>query len=162
MKVLVATSDTQGLRPDDFAFCIDGELITVGVICENDKGDPAAGVCGCGRSFSGLNSRRATTTATVKDLELSQQEYAEALRSSLVQEGWEATEVDELATWLVELVSELPEGAVLERRGDDIFVRSTSPLSAVIRESSAEFRALRPVFLRDIPTQEMPHAASSH
>jgi len=31
MKVLVATSDTQGARENDFSFCIEGELVTVGV-----------------------------------------------------------------------------------------------------------------------------------
>ena len=66
MKVLVATSQTQGQRENDFNFCVEGELVTVGLVCATDRYDPDGG-CGCGRAFAGLNSHRATTTAKVKE-----------------------------------------------------------------------------------------------
>jgi hypothetical protein len=122
MKVLVATSDTQGERDNDFSYCIEGELVTVGLVCAADELDPDGG-CGCGRAFAGLNSHRATTTAKVKDVELSEDDYVEALRSSLAQQGWPTEDVAELAAWLVQLVSSWPIGAVIERRLDDIFER---------------------------------------
>jgi hypothetical protein len=123
MKVLVATTDTQGQRGNDFSFCIEGELVTVGLVCAADEMDPDGG-CGCGRAFAGLNSHRATTTAKVKEVELSEADYVEALRSSLEQQGWPTEDVDELAAWLAQLVGGWPIGAVIERRLDDIVIRS--------------------------------------
>jgi hypothetical protein len=123
MKVLVATNDTQGQRDNDFSYCIEGELVTVGLVCAADEQDPDGG-CGCGRAFAGLNSHKATTTAKVKDVELSEDDYIEALRSSLEQQGWPTEDVTELATWLVQLVSTWPIGAVIERRLDDIYIRT--------------------------------------
>jgi hypothetical protein len=123
MKVLVATAQTQGLRPNDFDFCVEGELVTVGLVCATDRRDPDGG-CGCGRAFAGLNSHRATTTAKVNEIELSEDDYVEALRSSLTQQGWPTSDVQELAWWLAQLVSEWPVGTIVERRIDDILIRS--------------------------------------
>ena len=110
MEVLVATSDTQGARENDFNFCIEGELVTVGLVCAADEQDPDGG-CGCGQAFAGLNSHRATTTAKVKEVDLSEDDYVEALRSSLAQ-GWPTEDVAELAAWLAQLVSTWPTRAV--------------------------------------------------
>ncbi len=129
MKVLVATSDTQGQRGNDFSYCIEGELVTVGLVCAADEVDPDGG-CGCGRAFAGLNSHKATTTAKVKDVELSEEDYVEALRSSLAQQGWPTGDVGELATWLAQLVSTWPTGSVIERRLDDIYIRTEADSSA--------------------------------
>ena len=129
MKVLVATSDTQGQRGNDFSYCVEGELVTVGLVCAADEEDPDGG-CGCGRAFAGLNSHKATTTAKVKDVELSEEDYVEALRSSLAQQGWPTEDVGELATWLVQLVSTWPTGSVIERRLDDIYIRTEADSSA--------------------------------
>jgi len=126
MKVLVATHDTQGQRGNDFCYCIEGELVTVGLVCANDERDPDGG-CGCGRAFAGLNSHKATTTAKVKDVELSEEDYVEALRSSLEQQGWPTEDVAELANWLIELVDTWQVGAIIERRLDDIYLRTEAP-----------------------------------
>lgn len=123
MKVLVATHETQGQRDNDFCFCIEGELVTVGLVCAADERDPDGG-CGCGRAFAGLNSHKATTTAKVKDIDLSGEDYVEALRSSLEQQGWPTEDVAELAAWLIELVDSWPTGAIVERRLDDIYIRT--------------------------------------
>jgi hypothetical protein len=126
MRVLVATTETQGRRGNDFDFCVEGELVTVGLVCAADEQDPDGG-CGCGRAFAGLNSHRATTTAKVKEVELSEDDYVEALRSSLSQQGWPTGDVGELADWLAQLVGGWPVGAIIERRGDDIMVRDPAP-----------------------------------
>jgi hypothetical protein len=126
MKVLVATHETQGQRANDFCYCIEGELVTVGLVCAADENDPDGG-CGCGRSFSGLNSHKATTTAKVKEVDLSEEDYIEALRSSLEQQGWPTEDVGELAAWLTELVASWPTGAIVERRLDDILIREQAP-----------------------------------
>jgi hypothetical protein len=123
MKVLVATAQTQGMRVGDFTYCIEGELVTVGLICRKDRADPARGLCGCGRAFAGLNSHRATTTAIVKAVDITYDDYVEALRSSLAAQGWGIDDVVELAEVLTEVAESLAEGTVLGRTGDDLMIR---------------------------------------
>jgi hypothetical protein len=124
MKVLVATARTQGDRPNDYHWCIEGELVRIGEVCPLDRSDPDGG-CGCGRGFGGLNSHRATTTARIAEVPLSRADYVEAIRSSLQQQGWDPcigcaeSEADELAA----LVADWPAGAVVERRLDELWVR---------------------------------------
>lgn len=124
MKMLVATSRTQGVKANDYDWCIDGELVRIGTVCARDRDDPDGG-CGCGRGFGGLNSHRATTTAIVAEVALTREEYVEAIRSSLQQQGWDpcaCCSVDE-ADDLVELVADWPVGTVVERRLDELVVR---------------------------------------
>jgi hypothetical protein len=124
MRVLVATSRTQGDRAGDFHWCVEGELVWVAPVCAADQADPGGG-CGCGRAFAGLNSHRATTTALVKDLMgFSEADYAEALRSSLEQQGWPAGIAESEADNLLELATFWPSGTVVERRLDSIMVRA--------------------------------------
>jgi hypothetical protein len=132
MKALVATGATQGQRGNDFNFCVEGELVTVGLVCATDRRNPDGG-CGCGRAFAGLNSHLATTTAMVKVVDLSEDDYIEALRSSLAEQGWPTSDVGELAYWLAQLVSEWPEGTVVERRLDDIQARDTQARDTHVR-----------------------------
>ena len=118
MKVLTATRETQGARDNDFDFSIEGELVWIGWVCARDRRDPDGG-CGCGRAFSGLSSHRATTTAVVRDLDLSRQDLSTAYRGYLESAGYGsfsdaeiADEVDEVlaicAGWQV--------GEVIERQ----------------------------------------------
>ena len=129
MKVLTATSRTQGQRDNDFHWCIEGELVHFGMVCAADRTDPD-GRCGCGRSFAGLNSHRATTTAMVREIEgFTRADYIEAVRSSLEQQGWCPSTAVAEADELINMVEQWPEGAVAERRLDHVVVRSltTSP-----------------------------------
>ena len=125
MKVLVATAQTQGLRGNDFNWCIEGELVMVGLVCAADRRSPD-GKCGCGRAFAGLNSHRATTTAKVKDVELTPSDYVEALRSSLAQQGWPSDKAAEVAACLAQVAGSWPVGTIVERRLDKILVRAMS------------------------------------
>ena len=70
MKLLTATRQGQGDEPGDFSFTTEGELVLLGFVCASDRANPDGG-CGCGRAFSGLGSMRATTTALVRDLDIS-------------------------------------------------------------------------------------------
>jgi hypothetical protein len=60
MLVLTATNRSQGDAPDDYAWTVDGELVTpLAQDCQD--GDR----CGCARGFPGLASGLATTTAMI-------------------------------------------------------------------------------------------------
>ncbi|WP_414944374.1 hypothetical protein [Amycolatopsis sp. cmx-11-32] len=116
MKLLVATSKTQGARENDFNDCVEGELIWIAPSCSDGEASPDS-ECGCGRSFGGLNSHGGTTTALVADLPgFSYSDYAAALRSSLAAQGWPPEGAYEVATGLLAFTSGWEVGAVLERR----------------------------------------------
>jgi hypothetical protein len=126
MKILTATSLTQGQRDNDFDWCIEGELVHFGLVCAADRDNPD-GRCGCGRSFAGLNSHCATTTAMVRDLEgFTRADYIEAIRSSLDQQGWDPSTAEDEADELLQIASGWPEGAVAERRLCEIVVRAVT------------------------------------
>ncbi len=122
MKALTATVTTQGYRGNDFDYCVEGELVHVGMVCAKDRSDPDGG-CGCGRAFAGLNSHRATTTAMIREVDFTRGDYVEALRSSLAQQGWDAAAAQDEADSLLLLAEALPVGVVVERRLSKIAVR---------------------------------------
>jgi hypothetical protein len=123
MKLLTATTVTQGYRDNDFDWCIEGELVHIGVVCERDSDDPDGG-CGCGRAFAGLNSHRATTTAMVREIPgFTMADYVEAIRSSLEQQGYDPSHAMHAAAELRTVVRGWPAGTIVERRLDAIVVR---------------------------------------
>ncbi|WP_442880714.1 DUF7715 family protein [Aeromicrobium sp.] len=87
MKVLTATTLTNGERDNDFDWCTPGELVMFGAICDCDQLDPDNG-CGCGRAFAGVHSHRATTTALIEDRAISEADLELAIRTSLEDGGW--------------------------------------------------------------------------
>ncbi|RSN34735.1 hypothetical protein DL990_11860 [Amycolatopsis sp. WAC 01416] len=116
MKLLVATSKTQGARENDFDHCVEGELVWIAPCCDDGE-DSADSECGCGRSFDGLNSHLGTTTALVAELPgFTYSDYAEAIRSSLAAQGWPPEAADDVATGLLAFTSGWEVGTVLERR----------------------------------------------
>lgn len=127
MKVLVATARSQGARGNDYHHAVEGELVRIDPPCRKDR-DDADGRCGCGRGFSGMNSQQATTTARVAEVPLTSAEYAEALRSSLEQAGYDSCSCrsQDEAGALVELAAGWPVGTVVERRLDRFARRSSS------------------------------------
>lgn len=128
MKVLVATNETQGQRPDDYAWTVEGELVTpLAVECSSPDR------CGCGRGFSGLGSSRATTTAMVVELPgLTPAALRRAFGDSLDREGWtthlDDAEVAELIDSHVLAVREVcaryPVGTVVTRAGTMVHARA--------------------------------------
>jgi hypothetical protein len=123
VKLLTATGLTQGYRGNDFHFCVEGELVHIDLPCAKDRSD-ADGACGCGRSFGGLNSHHATTTAMVRDVEgFGSDDYLEALRSSLEQQGYDSSQAVHEAAALHCLARCWPAGTVLERRLNQVTSR---------------------------------------
>ena len=134
MRVLRATTATNGDVAGDYTAGVPGELVYLGLVCATDRNDPDGG-CGCGRGFSGLNSARATTTAVVADVPLSEVEVREAYRSGLTGQGWinsrmSEAEVDEFLDEVVGVVTRIAEhfsvGTVLGRRLDQVVSRGFS------------------------------------
>ncbi|TDD24702.1 hypothetical protein E1287_37905 [Actinomadura sp. KC06] len=123
LKLLTATNSTQGFRDNDFDWCVEGELVHIGLVCARDRDDPDGG-CGCGRSFAGLNSHRATTTAMVREIPgFTDDDYVLAIRSSLEQQGCDPSFAEHEAALLRCLVRDWPVGVIVERRLDEIVVR---------------------------------------
>ena len=132
MKLLTATRERQGERDGDFCHAIEGELVLLGFVCATDEADPDGG-CGCGRAFSGMSSMRATTTAVVRDLDVSLDDVRLAVEGYYVAAGMGADVIGrgEFAELVAATVQEmvdiapwLPAGAVVGRRLDDLILRS--------------------------------------
>ncbi|MBM7507486.1 hypothetical protein JOE61_001300 [Nocardioides salarius] len=126
MKVLVATSRTQGDVEGDYSFCVPGELLWITMVCDTDRLYPERG-CGCGRGFGGLTSHRATTTAEVAELDITETQLRLAVTTSLTDQGWLVPETAELHHELVaetvdlihEIAEPLPAGTIVRRWIDD-------------------------------------------
>jgi hypothetical protein len=131
MKLLTATREGQGERKGDFCYATEGELVLLGFVCATDQADPDGG-CGCGRAFSGMSSLKATTTALVRDLELSLDDVRLAVEGHYAAAGLGSAVLGE--EQFAELVSETvdetvgfgrwwPEGTVVGRRLDHVVRR---------------------------------------
>jgi hypothetical protein len=130
MKLLTATHETQGEREGDFCFAIEGELVMLGDACATDRND--AGGCGCERAFSGLRSRRATTTALVRDLALTRADLELAVATRFADDEISAEVIGDLeyAYLFIDTVDELirfgavwPEQTVVRRALDGVTVQ---------------------------------------
>lgn len=132
MKLLTATREGQGDRDGDFCFAVEGELVFLGDMCATDRDDPFGGGCGCGRAFAGLASRRATTTALVRDLDLTREDLDLAMAGQFEAEGVTAAWIgeDEYAELFDSRVDEMvrfgavwPEGTIVRRMLDGVTIR---------------------------------------
>jgi hypothetical protein len=137
MKLLTATRERQGEQDGDFCFATEGELVLLGFVCAADEADPDGG-CGCGRAFSGMSSLRATTTALVRDLDLSIDELKLAVEGYYAAAGMgpDVIGADEFVDAVSATVDDmadvapwLPAGAVVGRRLDNL-VRRSEPSEA--------------------------------
>ncbi len=127
VKVLVATTEGQGERDDDYAWAVDGELVYIpGVECFNSR-------CGCSRGFAGMASAKATTTALVVDrADISANDLSNALADSLERQGWLTghwSEDDEdlfrdLFQRILLAATHFPPGSIIERDGDYVRLRA--------------------------------------
>ena len=129
MKVLVATSHTQGQRPDDFCHTLEGELVRLPVVvCDCPD-------CGCERAVEGLASHKATTTFTIAErADLDADGYRSLLAEHLVDGGWvvgtpgtaEAAWVNDFVDQHLLVTARCTIGDVLEVRNDQIRLRLAS------------------------------------
>ena len=126
MKLLTATSRTQGQKDNDFNWCVEGELVIAGpFVCDRDAQDPDGG-CGCGRAFAGLGSGKSTTTAVVADLDFTREDAEEAIRAAIEQPGlaiFYGGDVEAAIKAVLAAADRLDVGDVVERRLDDIQAR---------------------------------------
>lgn len=127
MKLLVATKETQGDRKNDFSWTADGEYLLMGFVCDTDRGDPDGG-CGCGRSFEGLSSLRATTTGKVVEAPIRRDEFVSQVIESMTRAGWAGMDdfhrvCEERADEIEAFIEELPIGTIIGRRIDEPVVR---------------------------------------
>lgn len=136
MKLLTATSETQGTWPGDFCHAIEGELVVLGWSCGCDV--DGTGDCGCGRAFTGTNSLRATTSAMVRDLDLTVQDVQLAVEAHLLAAGFgpDVLGADVFADHLEESVYDVlhfarpwPVGTVVGRRLDHVHARRLAPVT---------------------------------
>lgn len=120
VKVLVATTEAQGDRGDDYAWAVDGELVYVPF----DQCDCPG--CGCSRGFAGMASARASTTCLVVDRpDLEPMDLFHLLSDSLERQGWVGdmrTDEDDDGLRLVfqrllAAGAHFPAGSILERDG---------------------------------------------
>lgn len=123
MLVLVATNQGQNPAERDFCFTVEGELVTPVVFsCSNPE-------CGCDRSFSGLSSSRATTTARVADIDgLDYATFRAAVADALDRQGWAPVlepwapdVVDEHVGEILEIAEHFGEGVVLRCNNGTVY-----------------------------------------
>lgn len=128
VKLLVATTEAQGHRTNDYAWAIDGELVFIPESCQTPG-------CECARGFGGLASELATTTALVVDRpDISGDDLIEALTDSLRRQGWlvgDPDTDDEILHYYLDRItvatSHFPPGTIVERDGDYIQRRTEVP-----------------------------------
>jgi hypothetical protein len=136
MKLLTATREGQGERDGDFCHAVEGELVLVWFVCATDRDHPGDGRCGCGRAFAGMSSLRATTTALVRDLDLTHDELRLAVEAHLIAAGYgpDVLGEEDFGDLVGETVEDAvnfgrwwPEGTVLGRGLDSVHLRSLPP-----------------------------------
>jgi hypothetical protein len=133
MKLLTATRERQRERAGDFCYTIEGELVLLGFVCATDEKNPDDG-CGCGRAFSGMSSMRASTTAMVRDIDVSVDDIRLAVEGYYASFGLrpeDFSDEEDFVAFMAETVAEvagvaaaLPLGAVVGRRLDQLIWRS--------------------------------------
>lgn len=120
MKIIVATSETQGQRPGDFNFVPDGEVVIVSDCDCLHEG------CECSRSMVGVICGKGTTTMKVVESDITREAYHCLVREaneSYGKIGVNEAIFNEQADALLELATEFKAGAVIERNGEDFEVR---------------------------------------
>jgi len=127
MKILVATSETQGQRESDFSFTKEGEAVCFDLICSRGMSEDIDGGCGCQRSMIGISTRKGTTTVKVVSRQITRTDYIKALAKSEAL-AWNKSETDEglladirqQADRLIDIASGFDIGDVLEFRRDRV------------------------------------------
>jgi len=126
MKVLVATSKTQGAREDDFSRTVDGELVFDAGPCVAVL-EGAVWDCDCSIAFRGVASAELTTTAVVADLPMGLKEYQRAVRDGLRRMGICAECAKSCGHAARMLALRWPIGTVLERDRWQFGAREVQP-----------------------------------
>ena len=90
-------------------------------------GEYVDGKCGCRRSFSGMDSLKATTTARILNLPITEEQYLEAYQNAMNKAGWDKlmqlADIKDEVKYLLQLASNFDEGTIIEKRGPKIVER---------------------------------------
>jgi len=124
MKIIVATTQTQGQKPGDFNFVPEGEVVIVSDCDCLHKG------CECSRSMVGVKCGKGTTTMMVVESSMSREEYHRLIREANTDYeslGVDESVFDEQADALLDLAMQFPAGTVIERDGGDFDERQLAP-----------------------------------
>jgi hypothetical protein len=128
VRVLTATSTTQGDQPDDCCWTTEGELVSLPLL------ECSCPDCGCDRSFAGLDSHRATTTCVVADVPIDAPGLRRSVVRSLTAGGWlvdlpalDGELVDDVIARILEVAGSFPPGTVLARADGGVVVRRPAP-----------------------------------
>jgi hypothetical protein len=121
MKVMVATTEMQGRRKNDFCHAEPPEFLMFGFECDGEAVD---GACGCKRALVGISSDKATTTfQVVERVGMTLENYAEFIYCALERQGWTKLGDDwkkmarKDAEELARIASVFRLGAIVEKRG---------------------------------------------
>ena len=117
LKVITATSETQGLRDNDFCFVPEGELVRLGYVCNKGHGNNDS-TCGCDRSLSGFENKKPTTTMKVVCLDITRKQYIAKYAASVNTKGLNirSSIIKREATFMLNAASLFPDGSILEFR----------------------------------------------
>lgn len=124
MKVIIASTKTQGQRSNDFANATPGELLYFGSECSRGTVDDK---CGCKRALCGIDSHKGTTTGEVAERDLTPEQIETMFRASMIAAGWLKEDQEdsfgllkgtvEDFMLLCQFAERLPVGTPMERRG---------------------------------------------
>ena len=122
MKILTATSRTQGQRRDDYYWMTDGEPVYIGMMCDGARANDK---CGCARAWTGLDTHKAGTTAEVTETAMTRAKYIDRYGASLAAAGWtiEPPDLAAMADELLGIADHFAVGRVVEHRGRAINAR---------------------------------------
>ncbi|MEA5367206.1 hypothetical protein VA596_47300 [Amycolatopsis sp., V23-08] len=81
LKYFVSTHRTQGERDNDFNNTRDAEIVDLASLSHED---PDNAYCGCARSFVGIHSRQATTTAEIIETDMTPVQFVRRFYAALV------------------------------------------------------------------------------
>ena len=153
MKVLVATSRSQGARQRDWwRGCVEGEMVRA--IEEPCDLADAERPCSCETTFVGLSSHGLTTTATVRDVPgLTLRGYRDLLRQSLTPLERTFIRPMRYAEELSRVAAGFDEGEVVERWRDWLAARFERD-SSELRDDVAD--------IADLPPEEVDEARRDH
>lgn len=114
MKVLVATTKTQGAREGDFSRTLGGEFVFDAGPCVA-VGEGAEWNCECSLAFRGVVTGQLTTTAMVADLPIRMKDYQDVVRDGLASAGICSECAQEYGRAAWKLAMRWPTGTIIER-----------------------------------------------
>ena len=129
MKILVCTSEGQGARDNDFCWTNEGEAALVGERCDSHEKGSVDGSCGCGRALMGLETRKASTTVRVAEVDFDHEVFKQRIRTSTIKAGFGDLGdeyLEEMATYMEEQANRWPVGTVVELREKGLQERQVS------------------------------------